>query len=186
MQTSTGIVGGFICSRQLYRGGELAAEPGHYIVNPDGPECSCGRNGCLESVSSGWAIARDGRKALIEHPEKCSILIKLSGNKSENVNAAMVFSACRQNDPACVEIVKKALGSLAVTVVNLITCLDPGVVVIGGGLTRSRDMFDQYFFPVVEKQMRPFFKGRCNVTISNMDGNELLMGAGFLPLENFR
>ncbi len=180
IQTSTGIGGGFIFNRQLYRGGGLAGETGHYIVDINGPQCSCGSNGCLESLSSGWAIARDGHKALTENPEKCPVLHQLSGNQVDSVNALMVFSAARANDPACVQIVQTALGSLAGAVVNLVTCLDPGVVVIGGGLTRSRDLFDQYFFPVVQEQMRPFFRDRCKVTISTMDGNELLMGAALL------
>lgn len=185
IQTSTGIGGGFIFDRQLYRGGGLAGEPGHYLVDANGPRCSCGSNGCLESLSSGWAIARDGRKAITETPEKCPILCQLSGNQAFNVDAAMVFSAARVNDPACVQIIQTALGSLAGAVVNLVTCLDPGVVVIGGGLTRSRDMFDEYFFPVVQKQIRPLFRDRCEVTISTMDGNELLMGAALLTKLNY-
>lgn len=40
-------------------GGALG-DAGHVIVEPDGPSCRCGGRGCLESVCSGWAIARDG------------------------------------------------------------------------------------------------------------------------------
>jgi glucokinase len=174
LQISTGVGGGFVFGRQLYRGGGLAGEPGHYRVEADGPLCACGRRGCLESVCSGWALARDGREVF------SPALAQLSGNRPEAVTAAMVFEACRALDPACTAIVRGAFNHLAQMVVNLITCLDPQVVVLGGGLTRSRDIFERYFFPVVEEQMHPFFQGRCRVELSALDGQELLLGAAFL------
>ncbi len=183
IQVSTGVGGGFIFDRQLYRGGGLAGEPGHYIVDVNGPQCSCGRQGCLESVCSGWAIAREGRQAISIKPGSCPALVRLSENQPGKINAAMVFEACRALDPACIQIVSGALNNLAITVINLITCLDPQVVVIGGGLTRSRDIFEKYFFPVVTEQMHPFFKGRCMVEISAMNGSELLLGAALLTTE---
>jgi glucokinase len=180
IQISTGVGGGFIFGRQLYRGGGLAGEVGHYLVDVNGPQCACGRRGCLESVCSGWAIARDGRTALAKEPENCPTLAQLSHHQPEMVNAAQVFEACRALDSACVAIVHGALNHLALTVVNLITCLDPQVVVLGGGLTRSRDIFEKYFVPVVIEQMHPFFKGRCPIEFSALDGSELLLGAALL------
>jgi glucokinase len=183
IQVSTGVGGGFIIGRQLYRGSGLAGELGHYIVDLNGPQCSCGRKGCLESVCSGWAIARDGRDALSDRPEDCPTLVRLSQNEARAVTASMVFESCGAHDSACVTIVRRALNHLAIMIVNLITCVDPQVVVIGGGLTRSSDIFEEYFLPIVQEQMHPFFKGRCRVEISTLDGNELLLGAALLTLE---
>ena len=183
IQISTGVGGGFIFGSQLYRGSGLAGEPGHYIVDVNGPQCSCGRRGCLESICSGWAIAREGREALSKDAGKCPTLAQLCQNKPEAVNAAMVFEACRALDQGCVAIVQGALNSLGLMVVNLITCLDPQVVVLGGGLTRSRDIFEKYLMPVIHEQMHPFFQGRCRIEISSMGGNELLLGAALLTQE---
>lgn len=183
IQISTGVGGGFVFNRQLYRGSGLAGEPGHYIVDVNGPQCSCGRQGCLESVCSGWVIAREGQDALSKGTADCPTLGQLSQNRPDAVNAAMVFEACRAFDPACVTIVRGALNNLAIMVVNLITCLDPQVVVLGGGLTRSRDIFEKYLIPVLNEQMHPFFKGRCKIEFSALDGNELLLGAALLTQE---
>jgi glucokinase len=161
----------------------LAGEFGHYIVDVNGPQCSCGRRGCLESVCSGWAIARDGRRALAEDSASCPALAQLSGNNPAAVNAAAVFEACRKGDPACQTIVRSALNALAMLVVNLITLNDPQVVVMGGGLTRSWDMFERFFLPVVQEQMHPFFRGRCQVSHSVLNGKELLLGAALLTQE---
>ena len=183
LQVSTGVGGGFIFNRQLYRGAGMAGEPGHHIIDANGPLCSCGRQGCLESVCSGWSIARDGREALLHKPAACPTLVQLSKNEPGNVSAEMVFSAARASDPECRQIISQALNSLAIAVVNLITFLDPEVVVIGGGLTRSKDLFDQFFIPVVNQQLRPLFKDRCQVQFSTLDGKELLLGAAILTRE---
>lgn len=180
VQISTGVGGGFVFGRHPFRGSGLAGEVGHYLVELNGPQCACGRQGCLESICSGWAIARDGREALSKGPGDCPTLRQLSQNQPEAVNASMVFEACRAFDPACVTIVRRALNSLVIMVANLITCVDPQVVVIGGGLTRSRDVFEKYFIPVVQDQMHPFFKGRCQIKFSTLDGNALLLGAALL------
>jgi glucokinase len=56
---STGIGAGVIIQDRLLQGFHgLAAELGHSIIDPDGPPCSCGFNGHLESFSSGPAIVR--------------------------------------------------------------------------------------------------------------------------------
>ena len=66
---STGIGGGLILGRALYPGWRgMAGEIGHMKVAPDGPRCTCGRRGCLKSVSSGPAIARRARE-LMSRPE---------------------------------------------------------------------------------------------------------------------
>ena len=182
VQISTGVGGGFIVGRQPYRGSGMAAEVGHYLVDPNGPQCSCGRRGCLESVCSGWAIARDGRAALLAD-SGCPSLAHLSQNRPELISAEMVFEAYRASDPACISIVHRALNSLAMLISNLVTCLDPQVVVLGGGITRSRGVFDEYFMPLVQEQIHPFFKGRCQIEISNLDGSELLLGAALLTQE---
>src|SRR6185295_15865296 len=59
LTVSTGIGGGVIISDRLLQGYHgLAAELGHCIIDADGPICSCGYYGHLESFSSGPAIVR--------------------------------------------------------------------------------------------------------------------------------
>jgi glucokinase len=62
----TGIGGGVIIDGELYRGATGAAsEPGHMVIDFDGPPCqgNCPNHGCLETFASGTALARDGRAA---------------------------------------------------------------------------------------------------------------------------
>jgi glucokinase len=62
---STGIGGGLVSSDTVYRGADsYAGEIGHLTVRPEGPECLCGSQGCLERMCSGLWLERDhGRPA---------------------------------------------------------------------------------------------------------------------------
>src|SRR5579872_2898946 len=54
----TGIGGGIILDGQLYRGVDGAhPEVGHHVIDPAGPQCTCGFRGCWESLAAGPAMA---------------------------------------------------------------------------------------------------------------------------------
>lgn len=72
MTLSTGIGGGIVIGGKLYRGADsFAGELGHLNVQPDGPPCLCGSNGCLERMCCGLWLERDYGRApeqLFEDP----------------------------------------------------------------------------------------------------------------------
>lgn len=58
MVVSTGVGGGLIVGGRLLHGADgNAGHIGHVVVDPDGPECSCGGYGCLEAIASGPRLA---------------------------------------------------------------------------------------------------------------------------------
>ena len=62
----TGIGGGLILNREVYRGTTGAgAELGHIVIEADGPRCqgNCPNHGCVEAVASGTALGREARAA---------------------------------------------------------------------------------------------------------------------------
>lgn len=74
MTISTGIGGGYLQENGfLLRGADsFGCELGHHVVEPDGPDCLCGRNGCLERMCSGLWMERDHGKpaeVLFRDPE---------------------------------------------------------------------------------------------------------------------
>ena len=59
----TGIGGGLVINGEVHRGGYgLAAEIGHFTVDPDGPPCACGARGHWEAIASGSALGRRARE----------------------------------------------------------------------------------------------------------------------------
>lgn len=61
MTLSTGIGGGIILEDStVYRGADsYAGELGHIQIDPSGPACLCGSNGCFERLCSGLWLERD-------------------------------------------------------------------------------------------------------------------------------
>lgn len=67
MTISTGIGGGLLTDSGLYHGYDsFACEIGHHTVEPEGPECLCGANGCLERLCGGIWFERDYGKPASE------------------------------------------------------------------------------------------------------------------------
>ncbi len=94
---STGIGGGFLQEGGLFRGADsFACEIGHHTIVPDGPECLCGSNGCLERMCSGIWLERDhGRtpQALFDDPEFMSRYATLLARGLKN--CIMLFNPAR-------------------------------------------------------------------------------------------
>lgn len=139
----TGIGGGIIIEGKIYRGsGGFAGEIGHLPVLPEGPLCGCGRRGCLESLSSGSAIAREGRAVIARGGR--TALQKVMQNEGE-ITAYHVFEAAKEGDAEAVKIIEKAnyyLGRALATVVNI---LNPDLITLGGGMACAGEII---FAPV--------------------------------------
>jgi predicted NBD/HSP70 family sugar kinase len=126
---STGIGGGFVVGGKLLEGRRGAAgEVGHIVVEPCGPECSCGGRGHLEALASGTAIARQAREALSSGED--SILRKLSGGDPGRVTAELAHEAALAGDPLCIELIGAAGRRVGYTLVGLVHLFNPEVVVL--------------------------------------------------------
>ena len=81
MTLSTGIGGGILLNGEVVRGADgWAGEIGHHMLQPDGPECLCGSNGCFERMCCGLWMERDyGKTAreLLENPGFVAGYVKL-------------------------------------------------------------------------------------------------------------
>jgi glucokinase len=179
LQVSTGVGAGLILNHQLYRGEALAGEFGHITVLPNGPTCTCGREGCVESLCSGWAIARDGKDAL-HRAAPNSPLWQLSDGKEENITARMVIDSYRKDDPIAKTILERSFTSLGIGVANMICLFDPEIVVIGGGIARARDVMLEFLTPALGKYAHHLLKNRYRLAFSELAGIETLLGAALL------
>jgi glucokinase len=178
VQVSTGIGAGLILNGNLYRGSGLAGELGHIIVCEDGPLCTCGKKGCVESLASGWAIARDG-KALMEK-DASTLLSTLAHNDPTAITAELVLLASKSGDPGSQSIFRHAFRSLAAGIAILIRILDPEVIVIGGGVAQARESLLEVLNPALKEFLSPVFRDRVELRFSTLAGYETLFGAALL------
>lgn len=122
---STGIGGGLYLNNRIYRGGRgFAGEVGHVKYPGYDYPCGCGKVGCLETLSSGSAIARIGKEA-VDFP---------AGDK---VTTSQIFGKADRGDPGARSVIDAAWDSLGLALANLATLLDLDAIVVGGGVTAA-------------------------------------------------
>lgn len=118
-----GIGAAILANGQLLTGKSgLAGEFGHISLDPNGPECGCGRRGCFEAFASTRAAIRYYCERRPKLPTPTSLeLLKLAEDGDKDAVAALTRQA-------------KYLGQGLRTIV---TALAPEVILLNGGLTSS-------------------------------------------------
>ena len=123
LTVGTGIGGGIVLGGRLYRGRfGVAGEPGHVRVVPDGLPCGCGNAGCLEQYASGTALVRYARA------------------RGLDLDGPAVTDAAAAGDERAVAAFAEVGEWLGRGVADVVSIVDPGVVVIGGGVAAAGDL----------------------------------------------
>jgi glucokinase len=145
---STGVGAGIVADGALYGGAKgSAGEIGHTIIEPSGPRCPCGRRGCLEALSSGTAISWRGKEAA-ERGESTALAEVLA--REGRVSARAVAEAAKAGDARSIAIYEEAGRYLGIALANAVNLLSPEMIVLGGGLMQSKELF----LPRAEAAMR--------------------------------
>jgi glucokinase len=139
---STGIGTAVIINGKIYHGKNgMAGEGGHVTIKYDSGEiCGCGLPGCIEVLASGSHTERRIRRSLKRRSKKASALLRLAGNKADRVTMSMVAKAARAGDEYAGSIIKEQGKLLGVWLGNMISILDPQIIVIGGGVSMMGEM----------------------------------------------
>ncbi len=131
----TGVGAGVVLTGRVLHGHfENAAELGHMIVAVNGLACSCGQRGCLEQYASAGAVARRVVAAL-ENGESRALSEVVGGGDA--VDAERVAQCAKAGDPLCLRVWDEACLYLAVACINIQHAYNPGLVVLGGGMSKA-------------------------------------------------
>jgi len=120
----TGCGGGFIHNGELRTGPQrLAGEWGHSVINPNGPKCFCGKNGCVSNYISGT-----GLEAMIYD----NLKIKIS---AEKFLKQKIYTNDEQN------ILNEFYQYYGLALANIINTIDPDIIILGGGLSNHQGLY---------------------------------------------
>jgi glucokinase len=139
----TNIGGGLIIGGKLYRGAHgTSGEVGWMVPAPSllREYREEDEGGCLESYAGGKAIAQQAQELLRQTrrlaPRQSAILKAVNGDLKA-IRAEHVFDAALAGDEIAQEVLDRAIDYLSVSIANIINLLDPGLIIIGGGVSRS-------------------------------------------------
>jgi glucokinase len=164
----TGVGGGVILGGKLWRGSHgSAGEIGHTTVDPfSGLKCKCGNTGCLELFASATAIVRMARELGMEES-----------------SAEKVYEAGRNGDERALEVFKRFGMYLGIGLANLMSLIDPQVIVITGGVVNGWELFaPEMYRQVGERAFRATAK-QVRIARSECGDNAGLLGATRLAFE---
>jgi len=181
IQLSTGVGSGIIIDGKIWRGEGLGAEFGHVKVNGWDTLCVCGQKGCIESIASGWALKDSGQQLLNRNPVNQNLNLLCKGD-IEKIDARILFSSMRQGDYSSAQIINNAFEALGIALANAIVIMDPSVVVLGGGLCKSKDSFSSILDESLKKYLLSAIYKRLCIRYSFFEGKETLVGAALLDL----
>ncbi|KAF1296790.1 glucokinase [Enterococcus sp. JM4C] len=178
----TGVGGGIVAEGKLLHGtAGCAGEIGHVTVDPNGFECTCGKRGCLETVSSATGVVRVARHLAEEYVGDSKIKALL--DDGEEVSSKDIFEYAQADDPFALMVVDKVCFYLGLACGNLGNTLNPSSIVLGGGVSAAgeflRSRVEKYFNEFTFPQVRESTKIKLAVL-----GNEAgVIGAASLALQ---
>jgi fructokinase len=124
----TGVGGGIVVNQSLIEGKQhIAGEWGHNPLDPDGPECYCGRRGCIETFLSGPGLINAYQRA----------------GGSVDAGSQDIVSAARMGEKPASQVFEQYLENFGRALATVINILDPDVVVLGGGMSGIDELYDQ-------------------------------------------
>jgi glucokinase len=182
---STGVGGGIIINGQIYRGAsDNAGEFGHMTIMPDGPVCRCGNAGCLEALASGTAIANAARELAARG--KGEVLLRNAEGQIEAIDAKAVIAAAKNGDHECKAIIAGATRALGIGIANLINLLNPGLVVLGGGVMNNKELIWPLMQREIEARAMQAPLSRVKIVTAALGSKAGARGLLALPLHFYR
>lgn len=122
----TGVGAGIIVNAHPLKGLHgIGGEWGHNVLDPNGPECYCGKKGCVETIISGPAMEK-----FFAHTYNRQLTLKQIAQNTDT-------------DPECRATIEHLTDNFAKALANVLNILDPDAVVIGGGVGNIKELYSE-------------------------------------------
>jgi glucokinase len=178
LMIGTGIGAGILSGGRIIRGAhELSGCAGWMTITRENVPVAA-RQGELESLVAGPAIARIARERLLKG-EKSS----LSRLDPRQMTARDVAAAAREHDRLALDIFNRAGELLGFAVANLVSLFDPEVVVLGGGMAEVSDLYLPSLRKAMLERAQPLAATRVKIKVSRLGALTNLLGCARLAWE---
>lgn len=177
----TGIGGAIVIDGVLYRGHHgMAGEFGHLQVVPAGRPCECGNAGCWEQYASGRVLERRARAEVRTDSAFGRALVDVAGSAERVEGATVGVLAAAGDVTACAWIAE--IGEwLGVGLAGLAASFDPGVFVIGGGVSENRDLLLEPARAAFSSSLTGRgYRAEARIVLAHLGGDAGLVGAADL------
>jgi glucokinase len=145
----TGVGGGMVFDRSVWRGRGAAGEIGHMVVKPQGRRCGCGGRGHLEAYA-GRASMQHKAERLVAAGEHTVLFDLMAKHGRDRMTSGIIERALEHGDAMAERLIARAVWALGLALSSSQALLDVEAVIIGGGLT---ERFGQPFVDRIAAEM---------------------------------
>ncbi|WP_181767324.1 ROK family transcriptional regulator [Streptomyces albidus (ex Kaewkla and Franco 2022)] len=178
VKIGTGIGCGIVVGGDVHRGTTgSAGDIGHIQVEPDGRPCPCGNRGCLEAYFGGSALARDAETAAREGlSAELSARLEAAGR----LTAEDVAAGAAAGDGTSLDLIRDGGARVGQVIAGLVSFFNPGLVVIGGGVTGLGHTLLASIRTQVYRQSLPLATGNLPIVLGELGPAAGVTGAARL------
>lgn len=186
IKLGTGVGSGLITGGEIYRGsGGTAGEIGHTSIDLNGPDCRCGKRGCLESfVGAPALVARVvqlRREAMGSDASRGEL--RAGGDFTEPNTIQAVIEAAHAGDRYSRDVLEQAGRHIGIGIANLLNLLNPRLIVIGGELAAAGEFFLEAVRSSVRERAMPKAAQEAEICFSAVGDDAIAIGAATIALE---
>ena len=170
MTIGTGVGGGIIVDSKILLGTKgFAGEIGHIPVNVDGEDCSCGNKGCIEHYGSTSALVRKVKEAVISG--------EIKGIEAGKVDGRLIFKEVAAGNVTVKKYVDAWINYISAALVGLVHIFNPEMIILGGGVSRQKELFVDKVREKVLTSVMPNFAMGLSVEAAELGNDAGIIGA---------
>lgn len=174
----TGVGSGLVVNGQLVYGHDgFAGEIGHTVYDPEGRQCGCGKQGCLETYTSASGIVRTAFE-LMAKQNKASELRKYS---FEELTSAIIAKSAISGDSMALEVFDITAKILAQKLADSVAYTSPKSIYIFGGVAKAGELLLEPLRKYFEVYLLKIYRNKVEIRLSGLDeNNAAILGAAAL------
>lgn len=162
----TGVGAGIIINRKLYRGFQgRSGEIGHTTLYPNGLQCPCGNQGCLEQYCSHNALLHFYRHA----------------RQNPSLNLPDLINDFKNEEITAIKIVKEYAKNLSIGMINLMGTYGPEIIYINSEIVRELPIMIKW----IQDHLNHTIYKKIPIKESKIAKNASLFGATVINIQKF-
>ncbi|MUV37047.1 Glucokinase [Lentibacillus sp. JNUCC-1] len=171
LSIGTGIGCGILLNGNLYRGCKWGAgEVGYMITDKERAFNAYTKPfkgyGFLDSQLGGPALVEKMKFKLKQHPEH-----PFYGH--EVITAKDIFTYAKKDDALALEVIDEFISDLSAAIINITSLLNPEIILLGGGISKSGD----WFISKLKAKVKEYVPFEVNIEIAELDERIGVLGA---------
>lgn len=180
----TGVGGGIILNRQLYKGSHgMAGELGHVILDYHGPLSNSVTRGTVEAYLGQRFLSRFATDLILQQTD--NPLYEKFHKDFDKLEPLDLTTAANEGNELAIEILRKSGERLGYAIINYTHMMDIRKYVLSGGVSRAGDWLFEPAREIIKKHMMLPFQEDLELVYEDLGNDSALLGAAGLAFDSF-